>query len=170
MSALAEALGNAVPHEFIDEGKTYKVNMVTPAVQLAFEKHMWALARETARDLKDLMSVEEFERHIDKISKAYQAGGYSMKSDSGAQFIATPRGVVWLIMQLFGVDDNTALDLLVRREQELSDLVNVILCESIPAFRSAVKKKEAKAAEKKPEANTEGAADPNAQAPAPPPA
>lgn len=172
MSAQSAAL--ATPHEFIDGDKTYKARLFTRELMGEFESHLYAVHCSASRPLKDLMDAHEWRAHLKGLADQKVAGEYQIESLAGVNFIKTTNGIIWLVQTLFNVTANVATDLIVRHGAEIGELVNGVLCESIPSFKSAhehAQKAEAEAkakadakADAATETQAETQADPNAAA------
>jgi hypothetical protein len=167
------------PFEFIDSkdgaSKTYKVGWITGDVKAAFEEHMFALAVDTTSKMRAAMTGEgEYQSALTKLLDDKLSGWYAIESPTGARFIGTTNGIGWLVCALFSrdgkpIEHNDAIDLLVRRQDEMTTMIRHILHESIPAIKSAAKRQAAMEAERKAEAAaTGGTPDPNLQTPVPP--
>ena len=130
MSTINECLGT--PHEFTHKGKTYQVSLITQNIKAAFEKRLFARAKEAALTMRDLMTTEDYRQHLKFLNDDYIAGQYAFESDRGIKAVQTINGMVSLCSLLFNVDEQEMLKIIVERKEEVTSLVNLIFKESFP--------------------------------------
>jgi hypothetical protein len=158
MGIKEEILGNhGAAHTLTHAGKTYTVRLVDQHVQTGFAKALFARAREAARELKDLMTPEEWAAHLRALNHDYIQGEYAMLSPRGRSVLLTEDGLAILGPLLFGCDFGEFLGLLIGCKEEALSLLRLVLYESFPGLEGLVKEAGAKA----------GGQDPNPPGPRP---
>ena len=125
MSVLCEAL--ATPHEFIHKGKTYKVSLITQEIKAAFERRLFAKAKEAARELKSLMTSEEYQAHLRKLNDEYITGDYAFVSERGLAHIKTVPGMVMLCSLLFDCEEMELIRLVNERQDDVMALIQLVI-------------------------------------------
>lgn len=133
MSCLGEVLGGAVPHQFFHKEKTYKVSLITQAVKLAYERHLYGKAKEAAAGMRELMNGEEYRQHLKELNDSYIMGEYAFESKRGLEYMQTAPGVLALASLLFDTDEMTLMKLVGERPDDVSSLIQLLVKESFPA-------------------------------------
>ena len=184
MSATTDLAGTASPHIYIDKKlatkkvnvdgveqeteetveTTYKIRPIDQVFKADFANYHFAVAKETLAEMRDLYSDEEYEEERRQLREDKKAGLFDLISSGGGTFMNTERGQKWVICTLFGINDDTAADLLSRNTEEISQLLIDVFRENISAFDQ--RWREIEKQKKKDKEN----ADPNSQAPTQAPA
>src|SRR4051812_30721534 len=97
MSALSKVLGSSVPHEFIHRDKTYKVSCINHAIKCAFERKLFARAKDALAQMKDILTPKEYEDRLDKLNDEYFDGEYSLESVRGQKALQSVQGMLSLV-------------------------------------------------------------------------
>lgn len=143
MGCNEEILGNAAPPHSIEHGgKRYTVRLIDQATKAAFARTLLAREREAARELKELMTPEEWSAHLSRLNKDYVDGKYGLLSPRGREIIGSDEGPLILGPLLFGCSEDEFLSLLLTHREEVAGLIRLVLYESFPGLEEAVKKAE----------------------------
>lgn len=132
MGTLSECGGATTPHQITHDGKTYTVGLVTQEVKIAFERKLFAQARDAALALKECMTPDEYRQHLKTLNDDYISGKYALESERAVSLLQTPKGCLLLCGLLIGADETELLRLLVRRKDEVTAMLEVVLRESFP--------------------------------------
>lgn len=141
MSALSESLGTG--HEY----KGHNVSLITQDVKLAFERKLFAKAKDNAKTMKELMDKEEYANHLQKLGDDFMNGGFALESTRGTDFLKTVQGITTLVGLLFSVTEDEALRLVKEGGVEVSSLIRQIIKESYSLTEEELQEAERKAKE-----------------------
>ena len=139
MSELAQVLGaHGAPHEIDFEGKTYKVRHIDEYVLDAFQKKQLAKRKNALREMRGLMTDQQFDDRLREMTDDYSAGKYSVLGEFGQEGIKTPAGIMDLCSLIFDDIDHMALvRLLLGRREEIVSLISLIIRESLPQAKTS---------------------------------
>jgi hypothetical protein len=133
MGQLSQALGaDGAAHTFIHDGVSYPVSLITQAVKDSFSKSLFAKAKEAARHMRDLMSPEQYERHLERLNDDFISGAYDFESERAAAALHTPSGCLDLCCLLFNAPRSVMIDIAAKQSAELKALLQLIRRESLP--------------------------------------
>lgn len=133
MSVLSQVLGGAgEPHTIQYKGKTYQVRPLDQKAKDAFQKRLFASARESAAGLKDLMTPEQYDAHLLKLNDEFLLGEYALESKRGLAYLQTTAGRLAIAAILLNATDYEVMCLLAERGSEVGSLVALTLKESLP--------------------------------------
>lgn len=154
MSAMGESFGTyGVPHEFKlrdPEGKVTKVytlSLVDDAVKMALEKRIFERARDVLFSLREGMSIEHYEKRLDKLADDYQEGYFSpFTSEQGQKYLKTKSGALQLMALIFQCQEAEAASLGADpiNQAEIETLIKVVLQESFRGIDMKKVEEEAK--------------------------
>jgi hypothetical protein len=130
-----EALGNSgPPHTIEHAGRTFRVRLIDLSVQTAFSRALLARARDVARELRELMTPDEFSAHLMALNADYVRGGYGLISPRGLEVISKPEGMLLLAGLIFDAGPFDLAGLFKARPEECTALVNLVVRESFPGI------------------------------------
>ncbi len=145
MSALTQIVGDVSPHTFTDRhGKSHTLRYVTKGVMADWEKRQLAKAREFEAGMKPLLTREEFMERLDRLSKRYGDGEFSLtywfvKHADAFKTGATPEvagGFLLLASLIFQCDEAEMETLMRESSEEVNSLIALVLKESLPTVES----------------------------------
>jgi hypothetical protein len=110
------------------------VRLIDQAVKAAFARTLLARAREAARELRDLMTAEEWSAHLERLNRDYIAGHYGILSPRGREILASEEGPLILGPLLFGCSEDEFFALLLARKEEVASLLKLVIHESFPGL------------------------------------
>lgn len=129
--SVSTALGNAgAGHSIEFRGKKYTARLVVQRIKSEVERWVQSRARREACAMAELLSPEKAREAIAAHTNAILAGEYSFVSDRVQDAIKTPEGVLFFTALTFGIDEETALALLMEKGAEAVAVLELVKEES----------------------------------------
>lgn len=147
MSELGNALGGSgSKHPLTIGGKTYHVGLVTQAIKLAYERALYARAREGLAALRGDLDGDMYAEGMFKLSEKYEDGEFALEGERGKKTLKSPHGVTLILSLLMGVDQQEVLQCLLTDETQVQNVFRSVMRESFPSAAWDVKPAEGEAA------------------------
>lgn len=136
MSELSAALGGSAPkHTLKANGKSYPVSLITRGVKVAYEKALYALARERVNGLDETFSEAHKDAMSERLMTAYEDGDFDIMGVRGRKILATPVGISTLMGLLMDVTPDEAIGIFQDNEREVRTVFNTVIRESFPNIK-----------------------------------
>lgn len=136
MSELSQALGGSAPkHTIKANGKVYSVGLVTQEVKVAYEKALYARAREGVREMKTDLDKDDYAEMFQTLADRYEAGEFALEGERGRKALNSPRGSLLLLSILMNVDEMEVIRIVSENEEEVNSVFKAVIKESFPGSR-----------------------------------
>ena len=134
MTQLSTLLGNSAGpcHTFKDGEREYKVSFLTQAVKAAFEKWIKAEALETLKDLRTILSPDEWKDTVQDLTSDFATKKYAFHGEVCQKAMLSPAGSLKLASLLFGIGDEEMIRLASQYPSEIQLVLEKVLKESAP--------------------------------------
>lgn len=142
MSELSNALGGSAPkHQLRCGDKTYPVMLVTQAVKVAYERALFAHARDALAAVRDVVDKDYYATRMDALVKTYQDEEFAMGSDFGKKSLGRPGGTVLLLSILLGTavsKPNGEIDITPMPALQVANIVSQVPEEAAAVFKAVI--------------------------------
>jgi negative regulator of replication initiation len=119
--------------DFPHKDKVLKVSLIDQDFQKDWSLMLFGRAVEAARAMKSLLTEDEYATLLKTLSNDYSIKGlYAFKSKNNADFLASPHGRLTLAQRLFGVDEDTMLEIMLTQKAEVEAVLQLVQTESFP--------------------------------------
>lgn len=118
------------PFEFKWRDKTFQVQHITQKIKSEYERKQFTRARDAAVLLKECMSKSEYIQHLKDLNDDFISGEYGLESAKGLKYAQTNKGVLLLCSLLWQTDEETMMQILTDKQEEVKSLLDCIIKES----------------------------------------
>jgi hypothetical protein len=104
-------------------------------VKVKFEKRLHARAKEAAKELRDLLTKEEYLEHVGKLNDDFINGKYSFESPAGMESIKATAGMNALASIMFGIPEAEMMKLVTAAADEVTAVMHTAFKMSFPGVK-----------------------------------